>query len=140
MEQKDAVSALAALAQDTRLDIFRLLVEVGPEGLPAGQIGKRLGLPLATLSFHLNTLKQAGLVEFRRESRSLIYRSDFEAMNELLGYLTQNCCGGNVDACAVPVCAPAQDDPWNKPKRTRKTSMGRGSGSASSSRPSGCCR
>lgn len=122
MEHKDAVGALAALAQDTRLDIFRLLVEVGPEGLPAGQIGKRLGLPLATLSFHLSTLRQAGLVEFRRESRSLIYRSNFAAMNELLAYLTENCCGGNPEACGVPVCEPLQDDPWDKPKRTRKTS------------------
>ncbi len=124
MESRTAVAALGALAQATRLDIFRLLVEVGPEGLPAGQIGKRLGLPLATLSFHLNTLRQAGLVEFRRESRSLIYRSNFAAMNELLGYLTENCCGGNPAACGVPVCEPAQDDPWDKPKRTRKTSRG----------------
>ena len=61
-------------------------------------------------------------MEFRRESRSLIYRSNFEAMTELLGYLTENCCGGNPEACGVPVCEPAQDDPWNKPKRTRKTS------------------
>jgi len=122
MEHRDAVGALAALAQDTRLDIFRLLVEVGSEGLPAGQIGKRLGLPLATLSFHLNTLKQAGLVDFRRESRSLIYRSSFETMNELLGYLTENCCGGNAAACGIPVREPAQEDPWDKPKRTRKTS------------------
>ncbi len=122
MEHKHAVGALAALAQETRLDIFRLLVEVGPEGLPAGQIGKRLSLPPATLSFHLNALRQAGLVEFRRESRSLIYRSNFEVMNELLGYLTENCCGGNVDACTVPVCEPARDGPWSKPKKTRKTS------------------
>ena len=109
MEHKDAVGALAALAQDTRLDIFRLLVEVGPEGLPAGQIGKRLGLPLATLSFHLNTLKQAGLVEFRRESRSLIYRSNFVTMNELLAYLTENCCGGGPEACGIPVCEPVEE-------------------------------
>lgn len=122
MEHKDAVSALAALAQDTRLDIFRLLVEKGFEGLPAGQIGKQLGLPLATLSFHLNTLKQAGLVEFRRESRSLIYRSNIESMNGLLRYLTDNCCGGNPEACGIPVCEPAQEDPWDKPKKTRRTS------------------
>ncbi|MDE0029321.1 MAG: metalloregulator ArsR/SmtB family transcription factor [Deltaproteobacteria bacterium] len=118
MEHDRAVVALAALAQDTRLNIFRLLVETGFEGLPAGQIGKRLGLPLATLSFHLNTLKQAGLVDFRRESRSLIYRSNFETMNDLLRYLTDNCCGGNPEACGIPV----PEDPWDKPKRTRKTS------------------
>ena len=121
MERNSAVGALSALAQETRLDIFRLLVEAGPQGLPAGQIGKRLSLRLATLSFHLNTLKQAGLVEFRRESRSRIYRPNFETMNELLGYLTESCCGGDPGACAVPVFPPAPD-PWDKPKRTPRTS------------------
>jgi ArsR family transcriptional regulator len=72
MEKPDAVTALAALAHETRLDVFRLLVQTGPEGMPAGRIGERLGLPSATLSFHLNHLRHAGLVTFRRESRSLI--------------------------------------------------------------------
>lgn len=111
MELTDAISALGALAQGTRLRIFRLLVEVGLDGLPAGQIGKKLELPLATLSFHLNTLRQAGLIEFRRESRSLIYRPDFEVMSSLLAYLTENCCGGQQAECVVPVCEPLTNEP-----------------------------
>jgi ArsR family transcriptional regulator, arsenate/arsenite/antimonite-responsive transcriptional repressor len=99
MEKKSAVAALAALAQDSRLDIFRLLVQVGPEGLPAGGIGERLALPAATLSFHLSQLKQAGLVAFRREGRSLIYAAEYAAMNGLLAYLTENCCQGDASAC-----------------------------------------
>lgn len=104
MEKTDAIAALAALAQESRLDIFRLLVQAGPEGLPAGQIGERLGLPSATLSFHLNQLKHAGLVTFRRESRSLIYMAQYPAMNALLGYLTENCCQGDPVGCGVGVC------------------------------------
>ncbi len=106
MEKIDAITALAAIAQETRLDIFRLLVQAGPDGLPAGQIGGQLGLPPATLSFHLNQLRHAGLVSFRRESRSLIYAAEFAAMNGLLAYLTENCCLGNAAGCTVPVCAP----------------------------------
>jgi DNA-binding transcriptional ArsR family regulator len=103
MEKTDALAALAALAQESRLDVFRLLVRAGAEGLPAGQIGERLGLPSATLSFHLNHLKQAGLVTCRRESRSLIYTAEYPAMNDLLGYLTENCCQGDPAACGVAV-------------------------------------
>lgn len=101
MEKSDAVTALGALAQETRLDAFRLLVQAGPEGLPAGQIGERLGLPSATLSFHLNQLKHAGLVTFRREGRSLIYSAEFEAMNSLLRFLTKNCCQGDPASCGL---------------------------------------
>lgn len=97
MEKTGALVALAALAQESRLDIFRLLVQVGTDGLPAGRIAERLGLPSATLSFHLNHLKQAGLVTCRRESRSLIYAAAYPAMNGLLAYLTENCCQG--EAC-----------------------------------------
>ena len=111
MEILGAIAALGALAQETRLKVFRLLVEVGTEGLPAGRIAKDLELPLATLSFHLNTLKQAGLIEFRRESRLLIYRANFEVMNGLVAYLTENCCGGQEAGCVVPVCEPATDEP-----------------------------
>ncbi len=107
MEKIYAIAALAALAQETRLDIFRLLVEAGPEGMPAGQIGDRLGLPSATLSFHLNQLKHARLVKFRRESRSLIYSAEYPVMNDLLAYLTENCCRGVVDACGRLSCEPA---------------------------------
>lgn len=109
MESRTAIAALAGLAQETRLEIYRLLVEAGLEGVPAGAIAKRLDLPLATLSFHLNTLRQAGLVEFRRESRSLIYRANFEAMNDLIAYLTENCCGGRKEMCAVPVGEPLEN-------------------------------
>ncbi len=102
-----AIAALAALAQETRLDIFRILVEAGPDGMPAGQIGEKLGLPSATLSFHLNQLKHAHLVKFRRESRSLIYSAEYPVMNDLLAYLTENCCQGNTAACSIPSCEPA---------------------------------
>ena len=107
MEKTDAVAALAALAQDNRLDVFRLLVQAGTAGLPAGQIGERLGLPSATLSFHLSHLKQSGLVKCRRESRSLIYTAEYKAMNALLAYLTENCCQGDPAAYGLPVCTLA---------------------------------
>lgn len=105
MEKSDAIAALAALTQESRLDIFRLLVQAGPEGLPAGRIGEGLGgMPSATLSFHLNQLRQAGLVSFRREGRSLIYAAEYGAMNGLLAYLTENCCRGDAAGCGVGVC------------------------------------
>lgn len=104
MEKTDALASLAALAQESRLDIFRLLVQAGTEGAPAGRIGESLGLPPATLSFHLNQLKGAGLVTFRREGRSLIYAADYGAMNGLLAYLTENCCQGDAAACGVGMC------------------------------------
>jgi len=107
MEKLDAIAALSALAQETRLDIFRLLAQTGPEGLPAGQIGDRLGLPSATLSFHLNQLKQADLVRFRRAGRSLIYAAAYPTMNTLMAYLTANCCQGDAAACDIGVCNPA---------------------------------
>jgi len=94
MENKSAVTALAALAQDSRLAVFRLLVQTGPEGLPAGKIAESLGVPPSSLSFHLKELSYAGLVTSRQESRFVIYSANFQAMNELIAYLTQNCCGG----------------------------------------------
>jgi DNA-binding transcriptional ArsR family regulator len=103
MEKSGALAALVGLAQETRLDIFRLLVQAGSDGMPAGQIGERLGLPSATLSFHLNNLKHAGLVTFRRDGRSLIYVAEYAAMNGLLAYLTENCCQGDTSACGVGV-------------------------------------
>jgi ArsR family transcriptional regulator len=102
MEKATALAALAALAQETRLDIFRLLVQIGPDGLAAGQIGEQLGLPSATLAFHLKELKNAGLVRFTRNGRSLIYAAVYPTMNALLAYLTENCCGG-AQSCA-PLC------------------------------------
>jgi ArsR family transcriptional regulator len=100
METKQAIDALAALAQETRLGIFRLLVEAGPEGMTAGRIGEKLGLPPATLSFHLAGLARAGVARSRNDGRFVIYSADFQTMNELVGYLTENCCGGRA-------CAPA---------------------------------
>ena len=102
----EALAALAALAQETRLDVFRLLVEAGTDGVPAGRIGERLGLPSATLSFHLAQLKHARLVTVRRESRSLIYAAAYPVMDDLLAYLTENCCGGDPAACGVDARRP----------------------------------
>jgi ArsR family transcriptional regulator len=105
METKQAVSALGALAQETRLAVFRMLVEAGPAGLPAGEISARLGLPAATSSFHLAQLTRAGLLVSRTQGRFVIYSADFDRMNALLGFLTDNCCGG--EACA-PVPQPVK--------------------------------
>jgi ArsR family transcriptional regulator len=105
MDKSGALAALAGLAQESRLDVFRLLVQAGPDGMPAGQIGESLGLPGATLSFHLSHLKQSGLVKCRRESRSLIYTAEYTTMNELLAYLTENCCQGVPSTCGV-ACEP----------------------------------
>ena len=108
MKKSDALTALGALSQETRLDIFRLLVQAGEAGMPAGKIGEQLGLPSATLAFHLKELKHAGLIDFTREGRSLIYGAVYPTMNDLLAFLTENCCQGEVAACAVPVCATAR--------------------------------
>lgn len=108
MERSDVVGALGALAQETRLDIFTTLVNAGPEGLAAGAIGERLGLPSPTLSFHLTQLRFARLVFSRRKSRSIIYSANFKAMNELLAYLTQNCCGGRPELCAPSAFVPLE--------------------------------
>lgn len=105
MDQKRAIAALGALAQETRLDLFRLLVTVGPEGLPAGMIGERLGVAPSSLSFHLQQLVHAGLITQRRLGRQLIYSAEYDAMNGLLAYLTENCCG--VATVCAPVCNPA---------------------------------
>ena len=94
METKQAIQALSALAQETRLAIFRLLVQAGPAGLAAGAIGEKLDLPPATLSFHLAGLARAGLAQSRQEGRFVIYTADYAAMNTLVGFLTDNCCQG----------------------------------------------
>ena len=107
MKTTDAVAALAALAQDNRLDVFRLLVQAGPEGMPAGAVAEALDLAPNTLTFHFDRLRTAGLVTVRREGRSMIYAAQFEQMNALLGFLTENCCSG---APCVPAaeCKPAR--------------------------------
>lgn len=94
MEKSDAVAALAALAQDNRLDVFRLLVEAGPEGLSAGRVAEALDIAPNTLTFHFDRLRVAGLIAVRREGRSMIYVARYEAMNALVAYLTENCCRG----------------------------------------------
>lgn len=102
MEMKQAVQSLKALAQESRLAIFRLLVVAGPKGMAAGSIGEKLALPPATLSFHLAGLTRAGLVRSRQDGRFVIFSADFEGMGRLLAYLTEDCCAGK--ACApVPV-------------------------------------
>lgn len=101
METSQVIEALSALAQATRLAVYRLLVEGGPQGLAAGAIGEKLDLPPATLSFHLAHLARAGLLRSRQDGRFVIYSADFENMNRLVGYLTENCCGG-------ASCVPAQ--------------------------------
>src|SRR5436305_3391018 len=105
MDQNKAVAALGALAQDTRLGLFRLLVTAGPAGLSAGTIAERLGVAPSSLSFHLQQLLHAELVTQRRLGRQLIYAAEYGAMNELLAYLTENCCG--LGALCAPACNPA---------------------------------
>jgi ArsR family transcriptional regulator, arsenate/arsenite/antimonite-responsive transcriptional repressor len=123
MELKAAVTSLAALAQETRLSIFRLLVEAGPEGVSAGRIGDTLEVPPATLSFHLKELARAGLVSLRQERQFIYYAADFERMAELMTFLTQNCCQGMPEKCLTVVetalgrCCPPKLKP--KPKRSR---------------------
>lgn len=104
----DAVVALAALAQEHRLAVFRLLVQAGPEGLPAGEVAESLSLAPNTLTFHFDRLRTAGLVTVRRDGRSMIYAAQFEIMNGLLGFLTENCCQGATEKCAPAVCQPAK--------------------------------
>src|SRR5437016_688329 len=100
MKRSSVVAALGALAQETRLDIFRILVQKGPQGLSAGDLAARLKQPAPTLSFHLSQLRFAGLVVSQRASRSIIYRANYKAMKDLLSYLTENCCGGDAEVCA----------------------------------------
>ena|SRR5690349_6539436 len=105
MKSDTAIAALGSLAQEHRLDIFRLLVQAGGEGMAAGAIADAIGVPNSSLSFHLAHLHRAGLIAQRRESRSLIYSADYQAMNRLIGFLTENCCAGS--ACAAsPATSP----------------------------------
>ena len=103
MKAKDVIEALGALAHEHRLAIFRLLVERGPAGLPAGRIAQRVGLVPSSLTFHLQNLQRGGLITQRREGRQLIYSADFTAMTLLVGYLTDNCCAESAAECCPPV-------------------------------------
>jgi ArsR family transcriptional regulator len=119
METTQAVSALSALAQPSRLAAFRLLVAAGPEGMAAGAIGEQLDLPPATLSFHLAGLTRAGLAQSRQDGRFVIYSANFENMNSLVAFLTENCCGGAT--CAPAACQPPTKGNRNEtPTRTRR--------------------
>ena len=108
MEQEDAVAALAALAQEHRLKVYRLLVQAGPDGMAAGEIASAMGIAPNTLTFHLDRLRHAGLIGVARQGRSLIYAARYETMNNLLAYLTENCCGGRPDLCAPAACTPSK--------------------------------
>ena len=114
MEAKDVIAALGALAHETRLSVFRLLVERGPDGLSAGTIADAVGLPPSSLTFHLQQLTHAGLITQRRVSRQLIYATDFAAMNAVVAYLTENCCG--TGATSAPACCPAETGTATLPK------------------------
>jgi DNA-binding transcriptional ArsR family regulator len=119
MESSNAISALSALAQEARLAIFRLLVEAGPNGLPVGDIAEALSIPSTTLSFHLMQLKNAGLVTCRRKGRQLIHAANYGCMNDLVAYLSENCCGGNPAACMPDtVCKPAKTAAKQKLKKS----------------------
>lgn len=100
MEIKTAIEALGALSQESRLGVFRLLIREGTEGLPAGEIGDRMNLAPATLSFHLSALRHANLIESRREGRRLVYNARYETISELMGFLMENCCQGHPEACS----------------------------------------
>lgn len=106
MKKPHALAGLAALAQENRLDTFRLLVQAGPAGMPAGEVATKLGISPNNLTFHFDKLREAGLVTVRREGRSMIYAARYDAMNALLGYLTENCCQGSAANCAVRACEP----------------------------------
>jgi ArsR family transcriptional regulator len=123
MKKAIVIGALGALAQETRLDVFRLLVQKGPEGLPAGEIGSRLGQPSPTMSFHLNQLRFAGLITSRRESRSIIYNANFKAMNDLIAYLTENCCDGRPELCSPATMSSCQSE--SVPQQTITTKKNR---------------
>jgi len=104
MDNKSAVLLLSSIAQEARLEIFRLLVQAGTEGLAAGVIGEKLQIPASTLSFHLKELSVAGLVSARQVSRFIYYSANYDAMNSLLAYLTENCCAGEQACCPDSSC------------------------------------
>jgi ArsR family transcriptional regulator len=108
MKKPDVLAALTALAQESRLDAYRLLVQAGPEGLPAGEVAASLGVSPNTLTFHFDRLREAELVTVRREGRSMIYTAHYDTMNTLLGYLTENCCQGATIVPGTSACAPSK--------------------------------
>ena len=117
MKKDEALAALAALAQDNRLDVFRLLVEAGRDGMPAGRVAEALGLAPNTLTFHFDRLREADLVTVRRDGRSMIYSARYETMNALIAYLTENCCRGDTQ------CAPAKREKATSARVRRKEAV-----------------
>jgi ArsR family transcriptional regulator, arsenate/arsenite/antimonite-responsive transcriptional repressor len=120
MEIKNAIRALAALAHNSRLEIFRLLVQRGPQGMAATAIAEKVGLPNATLSFHIKGLTHAGLVDARQDGRFIYYAANYSAMNDLVGYLTENCCGGQACAPQAVVTKIAKGERNETTTRTRR--------------------
>jgi DNA-binding transcriptional ArsR family regulator len=124
METETAIKRLSAIAQEARLDVFRLLVKAGPEGIAAGGIARRLGVPANTLSAQLLVLSNAGLVRARRDGRSIIYAINFDAMRDLLVFLTEDCCGGRAEMCAplaaIACCDATKGEKDETPARSRR--------------------
>src|SRR3569623_1337831 len=114
MNRRQALSAFAALSQDTRLSIVRLLVRAGPDGLAAGAVADEVGVSASNLSFHLKELQRAGLVEARRDARSIIFSAEYDALRGLIGFLMKDCCGGRPE-----ICAPVPTDSCCTPKSTK---------------------
>ena len=115
MQSNEALTALAALAQDTRLAVFRLLVRESPEGLPAGRVAAEVGVAPATLSFHLAQLERAGLLSARRKSRQIYYAAHPEGIRGMLSFLTEDCCGGRPELCGGPRAVAAPGKPAPRP-------------------------
>jgi DNA-binding transcriptional ArsR family regulator len=118
MENQSAVEAFSALAHESRLAIFRLLVPEGPDGLPAGEIGKRLGIAANALSFHLTRLRYAGLVSVRRNGQQMIYAACYDEMQRLMGFLTENCCRNSVEGCGAE-CPPTEPVDTDEKRRAQ---------------------
>jgi ArsR family transcriptional regulator len=123
MKQQDVLKALAALAQESRLAVFRLLVSRGPDGYTPGEMSELLGIPAPTLSFHLKELTEAGLLSVRKRSRFLHYQARFDRMSELLAYLTENCCslGNACDAACAPTGPKSAGAASRRARRTKAT-------------------
>lgn len=123
MENANAIDLFAALAQPTRLDAFRLIMGAGPEGLPAGEVARQLGVPQNTMSTHLAILSRAGLITSERQSRSILYRAELETVQALAGFLVNDCCGGQPELCEpavlAPCCEPGQTLPSGIADRSR---------------------
>ena len=121
METTEALLAFAALSQNTRLDVFRLLIEHEPEGLPAGEVARRLAVPANTMSAHLAVLARARLVSAERRSRTIIYRAEIDSLRALIDFLATNCCGGRPDLCAALI-RPLQSTSCRKSKTADESS------------------